>query len=46
MSPADLSGALRRGVRWEFESFPDYLDFIERIGHVPNVAAFIGHDIH
>ena len=34
---------LRRGVRWEFESFPDYLDFIERIGHVPNVAAFIGH---
>lgn len=34
---------LRRGVRWEFESFPDYLDLIERLGHVPNIAAFIGH---
>ena len=34
---------LRRGVRWEFESFPDYLDLIERLGHVPNLAAFIGH---
>jgi len=34
---------LRRGVRWEFETFPDYLALIERLGHVPNVAAFIGH---
>src|SRR5579864_387108 len=34
---------LRRGVRWEFESFPQYLDFLERLGSVPNVAAFIGH---
>jgi N-acyl-D-amino-acid deacylase len=34
---------LRRGVRWEFETFPQYLDFIERSGSVPNVAAFIGH---
>ena len=34
---------LRRGIRWEFESFPDYLALIERLGHVPNVAAFIGH---
>jgi N-acyl-D-amino-acid deacylase len=34
---------LRRGIRWEFETFPQYLDFIERSGSVPNVAAFIGH---
>ena len=34
---------LRRGVRWEFETFPDYLAQIERLGHVPSVAAFIGH---
>jgi N-acyl-D-aspartate/D-glutamate deacylase len=34
---------LRRGIRWEFETFPDYLALIERLGHVPNVAAFIGH---
>jgi N-acyl-D-amino-acid deacylase len=34
---------LRRGIRWEFETFPQYLDFIERAGSVPNVAAFIGH---
>ena len=34
---------LRRGVSWEFETFPDYLAFIERLGSVPNVAAFIGH---
>jgi N-acyl-D-amino-acid deacylase len=34
---------LRRGIRWEFQSFPDYLALIERLSHVPNVAAFIGH---
>ena len=34
---------LRRGIRWEFETFPQYLALIERLGHVPNVAAFIGH---
>jgi N-acyl-D-aspartate/D-glutamate deacylase len=34
---------LRRGVSWEFETFPQYLAFIERLGSVPNVAAFIGH---
>jgi len=34
---------LRHGIRWEFESFPEYLALIERLGHVPNVAAFIGH---
>src|SRR5690242_18585913 len=34
---------LRRGVRWAFESFPEYLAFIERLGSTPNVAAFLGH---
>lgn len=34
---------LRRGIRWEFETFPQYLALIERLGHVPNVAAFVGH---
>jgi N-acyl-D-aspartate/D-glutamate deacylase len=34
---------LRSGIRWEFETFPQYLEFIERSGSVPNVAAFIGH---
>ncbi len=35
--------ALRDGVRWEFESFPEYLAMLERRGVGPNVAAFIGH---
>src|SRR3954469_12621977 len=35
--------ALRAGIRWEFESFPEYLDMIERNGAGPNVAAFVGH---
>lgn len=35
--------ALRSGVRWEFESFPDYLDMLERGGVGPNVAAYVGH---
>src|SRR5215467_5307767 len=35
--------ALRAGIAWEFESFPDYLEMIERKGIVPNVAAFVGH---
>lgn len=34
---------LRRGIRWEFESFPQYLELLARIGSVPNVAAFVGH---
>ncbi len=34
---------LRRGIRWEFESFPEYLELLARIGSVPNVAAFVGH---
>ena len=35
--------ALRSGVRWDFESYPQYLDAMERRGVVPNVASFVGH---
>ena len=35
--------ALREGVQWEFASFAEYLDFLERRGVGPNVAAFVGH---
>ncbi len=35
--------ALRAGVDWDFESFPEYLDLLERKGMVPNVACFFGH---
>jgi N-acyl-D-aspartate/D-glutamate deacylase len=34
---------LRAGVRWEFESAPEYLDMLERQGAALNVAAFVGH---
>jgi N-acyl-D-amino-acid deacylase len=35
--------ALRAGIRWEFESFPQYLDMLQRLGVGPNVAGFVGH---
>lgn len=35
--------ALREGVRWEFTSFPEYLDFLSQRGVGPNVASFVGH---
>ncbi len=35
--------ALRSGIDWGFESFPEYLDMLARNGVVPNVAAFVGH---
>ena len=35
--------ALRAGVRWDFETYPEYLDAMERGGVVPNVASFVGH---
>jgi len=35
--------ALREGVQWDFESYPEYLRMLERRGLVPNVASFIGH---
>jgi N-acyl-D-amino-acid deacylase len=35
--------ALRAGIRWEFEAFPQYLDMLQGQGVGPNVAAFVGH---
>ena len=35
--------ALRSGVQWNFETFPDYLDWLEERGVGLNVAGFIGH---
>ncbi|HEX4986106.1 MAG TPA: amidohydrolase family protein [Burkholderiales bacterium] len=35
--------ALRAGIDWGFESFPEYLDMIEKKGVGPNVACFVGH---
>ena len=34
---------LRAGIRWDFETFPQYLDQLERQGAAINIAAFIGH---
>ena len=35
--------ALRAGVDWSFESYPEYLGLLERKQVVPNVASFVGH---
>ena len=35
--------ALREGIHWDFQSFPEYLDLLERRGVGPNVACFVGH---
>jgi N-acyl-D-amino-acid deacylase len=35
--------AMEEGIRWEFETFPDYLDTVQRFGTGVNVAAFLGH---
>ena len=35
--------ALRAGVAWEFETFPQFMDQLEKKGVGPNVAAYIGH---
>src|SRR5262245_5999692 len=34
---------LRAGIRWEFESVPQYLDMLGRQGAALNIAAFVGH---
>jgi N-acyl-D-amino-acid deacylase len=34
---------LRAGVRWEFETVPQYLDLLERQGSALNIAVFVGH---
>jgi len=35
--------ALREGICWEFETFPEYLAMLERRGVGPNVAVYTGH---
>jgi N-acyl-D-aspartate/D-glutamate deacylase len=35
--------ALKAGIRWEFESFPEYLDVLDRTATRLNVAALLGH---
>jgi N-acyl-D-aspartate/D-glutamate deacylase len=35
--------SLREGIKWDFQSFPEYLDMLERRGVGPNVACFVGH---
>ncbi len=35
--------ALEAGVQWEFESYAQYLDMLQRKGLVPNVASLVGH---
>ena len=34
---------LRQGIRWEFESIPQYFDMLERRGCAINIAGFVGH---
>lgn len=35
--------AMRAGITWGFETFPDYLDHLERCNPSLNVAALLGH---
>jgi N-acyl-D-aspartate/D-glutamate deacylase len=35
--------ALRAGIEWGFESFPEYVGMLENKGVGPNVACFVGH---
>ena len=35
--------ALRAGVNWDFETYPEFLDAMERRGVVPNVGSLVGH---
>jgi len=34
---------LEAGIPWDFETFPEYLDSVERHGSVLNYAAYVGH---
>jgi len=34
---------LRQGIRWDFESIPQYFDMLERQGCAINIAGFVGH---
>ena len=33
--------ALRAGIRWDFQTYPEFLDQLETQGSVPNVASFL-----
>ena len=35
--------ALREGIDWDFETFPEYIGMLRTKGVVPNVACFLGH---
>lgn len=35
--------ALRTGIDWGFETFPDYIDMLAKKRTVPNIACFLGH---
>jgi N-acyl-D-amino-acid deacylase len=35
--------SLKAGIDWGFETFPEYMDLIERKGCAMNLAAFVGH---
>ena len=35
--------ALEHGIRWDFESFPEYLDAVSRLPLRINVGAYVGH---
>lgn len=35
--------ALQEGICWNFQSYPEYLDMLERQGVGPNLAVYIGH---
>ena len=37
--------ALLTGVRWDFETFPEYMDQLRRIGPYLNTAVFAGHSV-
>jgi N-acyl-D-amino-acid deacylase len=34
---------LRAGIRWDFETIPQYFDMLERRGCAINIAGFVGH---
>ena len=35
--------ALRAGIDWNFETFPEYVSMLRAKGVVPNIACFLGH---
>jgi N-acyl-D-amino-acid deacylase len=37
--------ALQTGVRWDFESFPEYMAQLRRVGPYLNTAVFAGHSV-